>query len=98
MTEIIYLARKQHWNLGNKTSDEVKEKIRKSNLGNILTDEQKQKNKIALAEYRNSERFVPSMLGKKLSDETKEKLSIKSKAANKVKSEKATLRIIEHLK
>lgn len=64
-----------HWNTGNTTPDEVKQKISQSLQGQTLSEEHKRKKREAEQAYRNSENFVPSMLGKKHSEETRQKIS-----------------------
>jgi len=68
---------RKHWNLGKTHSAETKQKISEANKNSSLTPEQYERLKAAQLKYRESERYVPPMLGKKLSEEAK--LAIKQK-------------------
>jgi hypothetical protein len=84
-------------NLGKPMSAETKAKISKSLKGRPMSEEAKANLKIAMDKLRASEDFVPSMLGKTISEETRVKLKLRSqRQADKTKI-KTTERISNHL-
>lgn len=60
-----------HWNTGKQTSEETKRKIRESCTGYKFTPEQKERLLAGHARYRQSDMYIPGMLGKKSTEYTK---------------------------
>jgi len=69
-----------HWNLGNITPDEVRQKISSSNLGKLLTPEQKAKQLESLMVWRSSPQYRNGWAGNKHTEESLKDLCIKNKA------------------
>lgn len=68
---------RKHWNIGKALSAETKKKISESNKNSSMTPEQYEKWKASVLKYRQSEHYIPPMLGKKLSENAK--LTIREK-------------------
>ena len=69
-----------HWNLGNITPDEVRQKISSSNLGKLLTPEQKAKQIESLRIWLTSPEYHNGWKGNKHTEETLKDLCVKNKA------------------
>jgi hypothetical protein len=67
-----------HWNLGNITPDEVRQKISSSNLGKLLTPEQKAKQLETLRVYVSNPNYKNSQAGIAMSDVRKRKHRVAS--------------------
>ena len=64
-----------HWNLGNITPDEVRQKISSSNLGKLLTPEQKAKHISSMRFFVSSTDYKNARSGEKHSTDSKKKIS-----------------------
>lgn len=73
------LGKITHWNTGRVTSEETKQKISKTNTGRKFTEIQLQNLKEAMAKLITRDDYIPGFLGKKHSDESKEKIKNASK-------------------
>jgi hypothetical protein len=85
-----------HWNTGNTTTDETKQKISESLVGIKASDERKYNLQVALQKYRESDRYVPGMLGKRHSEETKTKLRSHFNDTWKLKFKSARIDFVEN--
>jgi hypothetical protein len=86
-----------HWNTGNTTSEETKQKISEGTKGYKLTEEQRKRWEEAMIELRSDPNYVSSMKGKQHSEETRAKLSISAKRNAKRLTQEATNRVENHL-
>jgi hypothetical protein len=86
-----------HWNTGNTTSEETKQKISEGTKGYKFTEEQYKRWEEAMIELRSDPNYVAPMQGKEHSSKTRAKLSISAKRNAARQFKQSTQRVTLHL-